>query len=191
MFWLKYNKVFTFLSFLRLRSPDIQRYQWVYPTLIFLCTYLSWKFIFSNWLELDHIRIFSDINTFMGILVGFYIAALAAVSSFSNKNLDQAMKGRPPVLISRRKGEKSEEVLTRRRFLSILFGYCAAIAIILYVLGVLRQNLTLNVIIPKEWSYCVNFFNEIFYMCYLWLIFSLLVTSLLGLHYLIDRIHRE
>ena len=94
----KHTKVFTVFSFLRLRSPDIFWYQWIYPTVVFVVASGGFHLWGDQFLAFDKEKLIGDVNALMGILVGFYIAALAAVSSFSNENLDQVMKGRSPTL---------------------------------------------------------------------------------------------
>jgi len=177
----KHTKVFTVFSFLRLRSPDIRCYQWFYPSV--LCVIIVFGFL---WINYDAEKLIADINSLMGILVGFYIAALAAVSSFPNKNLDQDMKGRPLTLKIVRQGQKSEETLTRRRFLAVLFGYCAILSIIIYIFGALSVHLTF-ILTPPVWIGILIWLAQIVYT---WMICSLLVVTLLGLHYLVERIHR-
>jgi Fe2+ transport system protein FeoA len=83
----KHNKVFTVFSFLRLSSADIRWYQWTYPTALFLVVVVGFHWLGSVWLVYDTDKLVADLNSLMGILVGFYIAALAAVSSFTNENL--------------------------------------------------------------------------------------------------------
>jgi len=84
----KHTKVFTVLSFLRLRSPDILWYQWIYPTILFALAFGGFHFFGSRIFTFDKGSLIGDVNALMGILVGFYIAALAAVSSFPNTTLD-------------------------------------------------------------------------------------------------------
>lgn len=183
-------KVFTAFTFLRLRSPDIAWYQWVYPTFVLALGY-SFYFAFGrNGLAFDFGALIAEANTLMGILIGFYIAALAAVSSFSNEFLDEKMKGRAPTLTVFRQKEEIKETLTRRRFLSILFGYCATVAIVLYILGVLKANVSVSASAPTwlvDWSSIASY---AFWLLYSWFASSLLIVTLLGLHYLIDRMHR-
>lgn len=187
----QHTKVFTVLSFLRMRSPDLIWYQWIYPTGIFVIFFGGSFLVNDAVLALDKDKLIGDINVLMGILVGFYIAALAAISSFSNAILDQTMKGRTPTLQVIRHGKKISEKLTRRRFLAILFGYCATLAIILYVFGVIQSHLTIT--LPKfPYEELVSqIFGQIAWGAYFWLTSSLLVVTLLGLHYLVERIHRE
>lgn len=186
----KHTKIFTVLSFLRLRSPDIFWYQWIYPTVIFAVGFVGFQFWGYQYVSFDQDKLIGDVNALMGILVGFYIAALAAVSSFSNANLDQVMKGRAPTLTTVRKGEEIKETLTRRRFLAIIFGYCATLAIILYLFGVFQVHLT----IPQptaSWGQTVlSIASQAIWAIYVWIISSLLVVTLLGLHYLVERMHR-
>ena len=179
-------KVFTAFSFLKLRSPDVFSYQWTYPTIIlflFLLVYCGINLWNSELLSFDKESLVADINSLMGKLAGFYIAALAAVSSFRHESLDQKMKGRTPTLYG--------QGLTRRRFLSILFGYCATVALFLYIAGMLQVHL--RVAQPDDvWVQSVlHFCNLAMLALYFWCISSLLVVTLLCLHYLIDRIHRE
>lgn len=182
----KHMKIFTAFSFLKVKSPDLLFYKWVYPTIIFML-YPIYRIIGENFYLINVSNMIGDLNTFMGILVGFYIAALAAVSSFTNENLDQIMKGNTPILETRRKGQIISEKLTRRRFLTILFGYCAVVSIFIYIFGVVHENV--NIL-----SGNINWFYEIIiefsWILYFWFICSLLTTTLLGLHYLVERMHR-
>ena len=186
----KHTKIFTVFSFLRLRSPDIFWYQWIYPTILFAVAFGGYKLWGEQFLHFDVDKLISEINALVGILVGFYIAALAAVSSFSNKNLDQIMKGRAPTITTVRKGNEIKETLTRRRFLAILFGYCATLAIVLYVFGVLQVHLTMAQPSIPWVQTVIDFAGQAAWGLYVWIISSLLVVTLLGLHYLVERMHR-
>ena len=187
----KHAKIFTVLSFLRLRSDDIRWYQWFYPTTVFILVFFGFFYLFAGaWLSYDAKNLIADINSLMGILVGFYIAALAAVSSFSNENLDKTMKGRAPKLKTVRKGQEITETLTRRRFLTVLFGYCAVLSILIYISGVLSVRVSIN-------STGVTWVDDLLavagtcgWAVYTWMLSSLLVVTLLGLHYLVERMHR-
>ena len=186
----KHTKVFTVFSFLRLRSADIFWYQWIYPSIFFAVTFGGFLFWGHQFVSFDQSNLIGDVNALMGILVGFYIAALAAVSSFANENLDQIMRGRAPTLTSVRKGNEIKETLTRRRFLAIIFGYCATLAIILYVFGVLQVHLTVTQPAALWAQTIMSVVGYIAWAIYLWIISSLLVVTLPGLHYLVERMHR-
>lgn len=186
----KHTKVFTVFSFLRLRSVDIFWYQWVYPTVLFAIVFIGFHCVASSWLIYDTEKLIADINSLMGILVGFYIAALAAVSSFTNENLDQAMKGRAPTLTTVRQGQEIKETLTRRRFLAVLFGYCATLSILIYIYGVLSVHIS-PIAASAAWiTEAIALLSLVGWAAYTWMVSSLLVVTLLGLHYLVERMHR-
>ncbi|MET4130746.1 hypothetical protein [Roseovarius sp. MBR-6] len=186
----KHTKVFTVLSFLRLRSPDIYWYQWIYPTILFLIIFSASVLLEGHLVGFDRSKLASDINVLMGVLIGFYIAALAAVSSFTNENLDQIMKGRSPSIKHLRQGEEITEKLTRRRFLAILFGYCASVSIILFIFGVLQTHIAFRAATRPWVNSVLDIAKEVAWAGYTWLLASLLVVTLLGLHYLVERMHR-
>lgn len=186
----KHAKVFTVLSFLKLRSADILWYQWIYPTAAAVVILICFHWFGGQWLRYDGTKLIADINSLMGILVGFYIAALAAVSSFTNENLDQVMKGRAPTLTTVRKGQEIKETLTRRRFLSVLFGYCATLSILIYIFGVVSAHVSLNVSGPPWSDDALIVIETCSWALYTWMVCSLLVVTLLGLHYLVERMHR-
>ncbi|MCK1670190.1 hypothetical protein [Bradyrhizobium sp. 153] len=72
----------------------------------------------------------------MGVLTGFFIAALAAVATFGKQEMDDPMPGEPPVRLEHTiNTETYYENLSRRRFLSFLFGYMAFLTLVLYVVG--------------------------------------------------------
>lgn len=186
----KHTKVLTVFSFLRLRSADIFWYQWIYPTIGFALAYGGSWLIDDGTFSFDGAKLINDINTLMGILIGFYIAALAAVSSFTNENLDKIMKGRAPTLTSRRKGADIEEKLTRRRFLAVLFGYCASLSIFLYIFGVIAVHVDFVQPVEPWLVKAVELAQEGAWIFYMWVLSSLLVVTLLSLHYLVERMHR-
>ena len=191
MAFRKHTKIFTVLSFLRLKSDDICWYQWIYPTTVFIFVFVGFFYLFASaWLSYDVENLIADINSLMGILVGFYIAALAAVSSFKNENLDKIMKGRAVKLRSVRKGQEITETLTRRRFLTVLFGYCAILSILIYIFGVLSIRVNINSIGVTWVDDLLAFAGTCGWAIYTWMLSSLLIVTLLGLHYLVERMHR-
>lgn len=190
MAFQKHTKVFTVFSFLRLKGPDIKWYQWIYPTALSAIV-LGGYFLLGDWIKVPSMsNLIEDINSLMGILIGFYIAALAAVSSFTNENLDTIMKGRPPIILVKRKGDVIEETLTRRRFLAIIFGYCAVLSIVLYVFGVVFVQVTWNLPNDELTGLIFSILRKVAWAVYTWGLASLLVVTLLSLHYLVERMHR-
>lgn len=122
----------------------------------------------------------SLVNGILQILSGFYIASMAAVATFQKEGMDNYMDGIPPKL----KGVS----LTRRNFLTYLFGYLAFMSILMYFVGGFIQlsasNLSLWVV---DWHGSIKVFLVI---AYLFVVANILTTTVLGMHFLIDKIHR-
>lgn len=186
----KHTKVLSVFSFLRLKSPDISWYQWIYPTTAFAIFFVCFHVFGNDVISYNPVELISELNSWMGLLVAFYIAALAAVSSFRSKSLDEVMKGRAPTLTVVRHGERTTEVLTRRRFLAILFGYCATLSILLYIFGILLIHVSVSVAFPVWINTAMRISGFCAWAAYTWMLCSLLVTTFLSLHYLVDRMHR-
>ena len=192
VFLRKHVKVFTVFSFLRLQSKDICYYKWIYPTFVAVLLFGVIEIGGNDYFFVDKEKLISDINALVSKLAGFYIAALAAVSSFGNEFLDNEMKGEsPPTLKSLRQGKQHEEKLSRRRFLAILLGYCTGLAILLYLLGILQVHLSIDQPVFEWTQKVMHSGGQLIFVLYLWIISSLLVVTLLALHYLVERMYRE
>lgn len=131
----------------------------------------------------------SVITGLIQILVGFYIAALAAVATFQKEGLDSFLAGEGATLFVKRQGIIKPVQLTRRKFVCYLFGYLAFVGIALYFIGSASNLISesLKATIPISCLFIAKWF---FVFCYLFASSNLVITTLLGLHYLTDRIHR-
>lgn len=129
------------------------------------------------------------VNGLLQMLVGFYIAALAAVASFDRASLDQVIEGEGVSLYVWRDGEHIKRSLTRRAFISLMFGYLAWLAIALYCAGlavsVLHENIAL--LVPA----LLDSLRLAFVFIYGFFFSQMLCITLVALFYLSDRIHRQ
>lgn len=126
------------------------------------------------------------INELLQILIGFYIAALAAISSFGRAALDQVIEGEGVVL---KMSDGERKSLTRRAFLSLMFGYLSLLAIGLYCVGLVVVLLTENIrLIPRE---ILDGFRLVFVAGYIFAFVQMMAVTLIALFYLSDRIHRQ
>lgn len=184
-------KLLTPLSYLRLKNPDLIRYQWIYPLLLSVLSLYAYTILPSRPRLFGDDSIVHHINSLLVTLIGFYIAALAAVASFPNRFLDNPMKGKQTTLSSNRGGETNPEVLTRRRFLTILFGYCAYVSMFLFLAGFVSGLLLPSLPGIPALTPWLDILRYVWLTAYLFLCTSLFITTLLGLHYLTERMHRE
>ncbi|PWK66950.1 hypothetical protein [Aminobacter sp. AP02] len=175
------------LKYLRIKHPEKIKFDLYFPiafAIIAALPLLSEKFLLDAMTSLDILGRTSDL---LSILIGFFVASLAAVATFGNAEMDEPMTGDEPVTLIDRAGKPDR--LSRRRFLSYLFGYLALASIVTYALGFAFfaiQTYLVAEFAPK-WSTTSFVFFWIFYAV---LLGNILSNALLGLFYLTDRIHR-
>lgn len=184
--FLNFLKLFTAFSFYRLRGSDLPYFQYVYPSVFALLAWVFYAKVSDTYLIIKLDSFVASATTLMGVLVGFYIAALAAVTSFPNESLDHNMSGDPPKMMDHKL--RRWMPITRRRFLSTLLGYCAFMSIFLFVLGSASVAVEVEPTAAADGLYVLKF---VWWVAYTWLLASLFVVTMLCLHYLIDRMHRE
>ena len=184
----KYTKIIRPLDYLRVKHAEKRVYDFVVPLIL---TVVSLAVI---WSLPRPVAVFGPdslvalVTGLTRILTGFFIASLAAVATFNKEDMDVPMLGTPPTLL-RFKSRKLEK-LSRRRFLSLMFGYLAFMSLFLYLFGGFAQLLSDNLrelIAPAYWG----IFRCAFLFFYLLLLFNVVSTALLGLYYMADRIHRS
>ena len=127
--------------------------------------------------------IVTKVNSLLQVLSGFYVAALAAIASFSSKNLDEPLKGYGV--------ELNGNQLTRRQLLSYLFGYLAFVSYFLVLLGISLSIFTPNIslVINELSAVIISSLKFIFFLFYFTALISVFLVTLLGLFYLTEKIH--
>jgi len=184
-------KIFTPLFYLRLENnKGLSAHTWTFPLI------LTIFIVVISFLLPESVNIYGQnglvrsINQLLSVLVAFYIASLAAIATFKSDTLDKKTTGSPVTLTVVRSGKKEQEELTRRKFLCLLFAYCAFMSIMIFCMGELAVLMKTNVLAVVTDSLFLSILKFIFMITYTFAICNLLSTTLLGLHYLADRIHR-
>ena len=132
-------------------------------------------------------------TSFIGLLSGFFIASLAAIATFGGKGLDSEMIGNGKVTLTHKSpcGDNDDvEALTRRRFLSFLFGFLAFMSIVCSLLGMVAFFAD-QINIGLYSQNLVNYGFPFFWIIYSFFIGTIISNTLLGLFYLTDRMHRS
>lgn len=127
-----------------------------------------------------------SLRDLIALLAAFFVAALAAVATFARENLDKLMEGTSPTLKSR--GQSEPLPLTRRQFVCYLFGYLAFIAFALFLSIVAAEILypNLKLLLEPSWLPYVRFAASAIFMFVFW---NMIVTTLLGIYFLVERVH--
>jgi hypothetical protein len=125
----------------------------------------------------------TQVNGLLQMLAPFFVGALAAISAFDRKSLDEPMGGNAPYYV--RNGENFSP--TRRQFFGYLFGYLAAVSVIMYgvsaiILIVGASSPDIKAIFSPLHHGIAAFLTMVPYFV---AIVNLGLTTLIGLHFLI------
>ncbi len=168
-------------SYLRIQHSDKWVYDWLIPLCLTLCT------LGVAWLCIPIANIggkqglISDITGFIANLPGFFIAALAAVVTFTSADLDKTMPDNPTIEVHYQ-GQPLAVVITRRRFLCVLFSYLTASSILI----VIGAKIGIYIEVSADYFVTVTWFGFFFFCLALW---QMLTATMLGLYYLGERLH--
>jgi len=180
------------LNYLRISHKYAPRYNWIYPVVFgcILAALVLQLSLAASAFEKDGL-----LNTFvpvLAILAPFYIAALAAVSTFSgNRSIDKPFNMSKPVLLEviGDGGDWEKIDVTPRHFLSLLFGYCTALSMFLLTLSIFSPLFLTGVkAVFGSYSDCVL---GVILTVFLVLLSQLILSTMLGVYFLADRIHRD
>ncbi len=187
-------KLFTPLLFLRIEHPELDAYRVRVPILVTAIVFALIVWAAGGTAGLPEVPTLLegaivDAKALVALLAAFFVAALAAVSTFAGPGMDKVMSGEPPKLTRHKFGTES---LTRRRFLSFLFGYLSFVSVFYYVVLAICTPLVSHAadITLFGFSILKQSILAAVIAVTLFLGFHLLAVMMLSLHYLTDRIHR-
>lgn len=124
--------------------------------------------------------------SFVQTLAGFYIAALAAVSSFNSPHLDKTMPHPAPTMLIKYNGVLQPVQATRRRFLTSMFAYLTAISFLFTLMAI--ATLTVVPAVRIAWpAEVVAILRAAGTFCFLFMTFQMVVVTFWGLFYLGER----
>ncbi|MBK8901686.1 MAG: hypothetical protein IPM53_10920 [Anaerolineaceae bacterium] len=178
------------LDYLRIRHARMGFYIFWLPLVMSVITVVVFLLLPSTAQGIIPRGIVPAVTGLLQILTGFYIAALAAVATFDRPAMDEPMRGTPPTLKVKRGGRGEEQALSRRRFLSLLFGYLSFVSLFVYIAGSVAPTIEENIKLIAQPTWIARIMWGLF-IVFLFVFFNLFVSTLLGLYYLTDRIHRD
>ncbi len=178
------------LDYLRVQHPAKLKYDFFIPASLTVVVAALFYFVPKSPPIFGNSGLISLINSLLQVLTGFFIASLAAVATFNKEGMDATMPGDPPKLRIIERGRIKIIDLSRRRFLSLMFGYLAFVSLGLYMFGGAANLFAegAKTAIPAEWHKAVHW---VFLLVYGFVLSNLMITTLLGLFYMSDRIHRH
>jgi len=122
---------------------------------------------------------------FIQTLAGFYIAALAAVSSFNSPHLDREMPSPAPTMHIMYNGGQQLVTLTRRRFLTSMFAYLTSLSFLFSLVAI--ATLVMAPALKQAWPSAVNTMHTLGTAFFLFFLFQMTCITFWGLFYLGER----
>lgn len=186
-------KLFSPLSYLRIKHEEKGWYDYKIPLAVSLFVTVMYHSHASKISLVATNGLLLQVNGLLQVLIGFYIAALAAVSTFSSPSIDEVMAGDPPTLLEKFRGQKIKVELTRRRFVCYLFGYLALVSFMLFCLGMISVligkpfHLWLVTFVSAE---IILWLKTFFVSVYIFILMNIITTTLLWLYFLAVRFHQ-
>lgn len=180
--FLETSRLLRPLLFLHIRMDRLCRYVWLYP--------FCWLGLLSIFLvlffqyEIGRVscELVGKSSAFVVLMPEFYLLDLIAVAwAINTPAMDKPFEGCKATLTSR-ESETERRILSRRRFLCLLFGYLSFVSLLL-----LLANMALMTVAQGGWftSPLQVFFAGIYGFFFL----QLFALTMLALFYLCDRLH--
>lgn len=184
------KKLLSPLDYLKIRHKEKVWYDYYLPIGLSAIIMLAIYSLPIRPVLLGHDGVVYHITELLKMLTGFYIASLAAIATFNKPSMDEVMPGDSPTITVLFRGKKTTSQLTRRRFLCLLFGYLSFLSMMLYFVGAFAGLMGKNVLSLFN-ARIYDFVKLAFIYLYFFWVCNLIITTLLGLSYMIDRIHRD
>ena len=180
------------LTYLRIKHDAKAKYDWWYPVLLTILSVVVYYLLPVRFFLTGSDGLLGQVQELIQLLIGFYILALSIVATFDVPNLDVEMKGAAPTLKEPRRedGQIVTVRLTRRRYLSFLFGYLSLLSLVFFLMVML-----VNIVHPSLAKSCsasvAHVLRFVGVGVFGFLFWQMIVITLQGLFFLIDRIHRD
>jgi hypothetical protein len=151
---------------------------------------MSMSLLSLHWLGAD-VNVFGSqglldrLLAFVQTLAGFYIAALAAVSSFNSPHLDREMPAPAPTMYIMYNSGMQLVPATRRRFLTSMFAYLTSLSFLFSLAAI--ATMVLAPVLKQTWPGAVSFLHWVGSGFFLFALFQMTCVTFWGLFYLGER----
>lgn len=175
-------------SYLTIKDPSKWKMDWGVPLFLTIGIACTLYFLPNKVSFYGKNGIMPQLQSFLQMLPGFYLAALAAIATFNKKDLDFYLPNPTPEIITRMGSQYLYIKLTRRRMLCYLFGYLTFLSLILYLASVFGSVLSVNLatLVSNYKEYVISGLKFFF----IFFFFQMIIITIFGLYQLCDRIHQ-
>jgi hypothetical protein len=137
----------------------------------------------------------ANLSQLLALMIGFYLAALAAVATLNRDGIDSPLKGEPAKLrvINHDGGQRVDKNLTYRQFICYMFGYLSFLSLILFIVVICAANVwpliarKINAV-QESAAHIDTLVNAGLFILVSFLLSQLFVTSLLAIYFLAERL---
>lgn len=179
------------LNYLRISHEYSVSFNVVFPTVLTSAMMLLLFFLGDNPNIYGKGGMLGGVAGLLAILTPFYIASLAAVATFQGTGAfdEKFSMAKPVELKILERGQWKTMHLTTRHFLSMLFGYCSMASLVLFLFTILAPIIAGKLSeLFGDFSDCVGWVGL---GIFLFIFSHMLTTTILGMCFLSDRIHRN
>lgn len=140
-----------------------------------------------------HAALVASLSQLLGLLIAFYMAALAAVATFGRDIIDVPLKGGDATLMVRHHdgGHRVKRVLTYRQFICYLFGYLSFLSLLTFTALIFLQKVWPLLVAKAKpyviWEPVTGTLTPVLFVLLFFFLWQLVVTSLLGIYFLSER----
>lgn len=178
-----------FYLFIKDPSREKKWIDWILPFFFSLLIFLLLLLLSTMPTLIGENGVLQNLKGFLQIMPGFYLTALAAIATFSNKTLDLLLPKPTPTISISYNGYKIKEMkLTRRRFLNYLFGYLTTLSLFLYFSIIVAELFYGSYFTKNFWFQMLA--KPVLAFIFLLFIFQMLSITVFGLYQLCERMHQ-
>jgi hypothetical protein len=175
--WARLLSPFRYLAIRHGLKP---RFDWIWPGVLTILTVVVFSLLPVQPALLGEHGVLHGVRDLIVLFSAFFVAAFAAVATFARESLDYLMQGTSPRLNNRE--------LTRRQFVSYLFGYLAVLSFGIFLAIVAAEIVvpSLHVMVsPALFRWIKGIWGAIFAFAF----WNMVVTTLLGVYFLVERVN--
>ncbi len=178
-----------FYLFIKDPSKEKKWIDWILPFISSSLIFLLLSLLSTMPTLIGENGVLQNLKGFLQIMPGFYLTALAAIATFSNKTLDLALPDPTPTISISYNGYKIKEMkLTRRRFLNYLFGYLTTLSLFLYFSIIIAELFCGSYFTKNLWFQIL--IKPVLSFVFLLFVFQMLSITIFGLYQLCERMHQ-
>jgi hypothetical protein len=176
------------LSYLFIKDSSKWKIDWLIPFIIALLLSGGYDLLPHKEAWYNEKGIIKELQGLLQILPGFYLTALAAITTFNKKDLDYYLPKPTPKINILVNGHRILINLTRRKMLSYLFGYLTLLSLMLYISTVLGSAIAPS--FHEIFGHYPELLSMSFTVLFQLFFWQMIVITIFGLYQLCDRIHQ-